>query len=102
MAGGFTWNRQALEALERSREVEELVEDVAQRVRDIAESNAKTSGLKGGALVATEAAEDMEGVYADVGYDKHHPDFTDWWHEVGTRDFPPRPHLRPAASRPVI
>jgi len=102
MAEGFRFNERSMRELETSAEVEDLIEEVAEIVADKAVSNARAAGLNGGALTSTPASEDADGVYADVGYDRHHPDFVDWFHEVGTSKFPPSPHLRPAASRRVI
>lgn len=73
----------------------------ATQVRDAARENAR--GIKAGqagrdGAIAYELGEDSEGAYADVGYMKHHPGFVLWWAEVGTRNQPAQPHLRPAVK----
>lgn len=73
----------------------------ATRVRDDARSNARgiNAGQKGrDDAIRYELGDDAEGVYADVGYAKHHPGFVLWWAEVGTRNQPAQPHLRPAVK----
>jgi len=45
---------------------------------------------------------DDEGPHADIGYARHHPGFYLWWHEVGTTDSRPQPHLRPALRPGLI
>lgn len=96
-------NARAIRDLERSPEAAEVVELAAERIRDKARTNARSiAPERTDGIVATPADEDATGVYADVGYDKTLPGFVLWWHEVGTRDYPARPHLRPAAGQRVI
>lgn len=84
-------------------EVEPLVKLAADRVAERAQKNARSiSPALSDAIVADGPNVDEEGVYADVGYDRHAPGFVLWWHEVGTSRYGASPHLRPAASRKVI
>jgi len=82
--------------------MEPLLEEVGEIVRDKARQNVGSFSRDEEAIVSTKVERDSEGPYVDVGYDRHHPGFVLWWHEVGTSVFPPRPHLRPAASMKVI
>ena len=81
---------------------DDLLEEAGEKVRDQARSNARAISNDTDAIVSTEVESDHEGHYVDVGYDKNNPGFVLWWHEVGTSQFPPRPHLRPAAARKVV
>lgn len=81
---------------------EDLLEEAGEIVRDHARSNASGISRDTDAIVSTEVDEDDEGPFVDVGYDKTNPGFVLWWHEVGTSQFPPSPHLRPAAARKVV
>jgi nucleotidyltransferase/DNA polymerase involved in DNA repair len=83
-------------------EADELLDEVGTRVRDRARRNARSIDPDDVDAIATDKGIDAEGHYVDVGYDKHHRGFPLWWHEVGTSQFPPRPHLRPAAAEKVI
>jgi hypothetical protein len=87
--------------------VEDMVDPVLElagdKIRDRSRQNAKRIDPDDvNAIVSTPVERDDEGHYVDVGYDKHHPGFVLWWHEVGTSQFPPNPHLRPAASGKII
>lgn len=93
----------AIKSLEYTPAGAVLVGMVARRVRDKARENARPIAPdRVEAIVSTGAQRDADGVYADIGYDKSHPGFVLWWHEFGTRLFPARPHLRPAAASRVI
>ena len=81
---------------------EGLLEEAADIVRDQARANARSISRDTDAIVSTPVDHDSEGPFTDVGYDKTNPGFVLWWHEVGTSQFPPSPHLRPAAARKVI
>ena len=72
-----------------------ITELAGRQVRDKARQNARsiTSDVE---VIEMEQGRDSEGFYVDVGYLKNHPNFTLWFHEVGTSKFPARPHLRPA------
>ena len=73
----------------------------ATKIRDDARSNARSikAGQEGrDGAIQYEVGEDGEGAYADVGYAKHHPGFVLWFAEVGTRNQPAQPHLRPAVK----
>jgi len=84
-------------------DVDDLLEEVGTRVRDNARSNARAIDEDDvEAIETSEVGSDSEGEFIDVGYDRHHPGFVLWWHEVGTSKYPPRPHLRPAAAKRVI
>lgn len=97
MAGEFRMTTRALRELERAAETRALAERAAEGVRDRARRNARPiSRDLSEAIVSTEAGEDAEGVFADVGYDRNAPGFVLWWHEVGTKHYPATPHLRPA------
>jgi len=81
---------------------DDLLEEAGEKVRDIARSNAASISRDTDAIVSTEIDEDDEGRFVDVGYEKTNPGFVLWWHEVGTSQYPPTPHLRPAAARKVV
>lgn len=98
----FQANRRGFRDLERSEDVQAVVELAAERVRDKARQNARPITSDTDAIASTPASQDAEGVYADVGYDKRHPGFVLWFHEVGTFKIPANPHLRPAAASKVI
>jgi hypothetical protein len=87
-------------------DLEELADDLlveaGEKVRDGARANARSISPDTDAIVSTDVDADTESHYVDVGYDKTNPGFVLWWHEVGTSQFPPSPHLRPAAARKVI
>lgn len=99
MSQDFSLDRAALERHVRSDRT--WLQRVGNVVRDEARSNVPAD-LKGNRAPDAEQAivavtgEDTEGAFVDVGYSRHHPGFYLWWHEVGTQDSPPRPHLRPA------
>lgn len=76
----------------------DYIADLGEQVRDRARVNARGISDKTDAIVSV-PGEDADGVYARIGYDKHHPGFVLWWHEVGTVNHPPRPHLRPALQQ---
>jgi hypothetical protein len=97
----FEWAPDALDEIEAA--TEPVVELAANRVAQIAQDNAREISTRlSEAITATEPDRDVEGVFADVGYDKSKPGFVLWWHEVGTSRYGASPHLRPAASRKVI
>lgn len=97
MARDFVITTRALRELERSAEMHQLADKVAKEVRDRARRNARViSPRLSDAIIAAPSEEDSDGVYADVGYDKNAPGFVLWWHEVGTKNYPATPHLRPA------
>lgn len=85
----------ALDELLLGHEGRDVLQSFARRVRDEARTNARAISNKT-AAIATEDGTDSLGPYADVGYTKSHPGFFLWWWEVGTRNHPPIPHLRPA------
>lgn len=91
----------ALERLERSAETREVIEEAAKVVRDRARQNARPIAPDRVDGIVAESGQDEKGVYADVGYDKTHPGFVLWWHEVGTSQHPASPHLRPALNRRI-
>lgn len=68
---------------------------VGRQVRDEARGNARSISQKTDAIVS-QVGSDTYGIYADIGYSRHHPGFFLWWYEVGTVRHGPRPHLRPA------
>lgn len=76
----------------------DLIHRVAREMRDEARETAREITSKTNAI-EVEGGTDALGVYADVGYLRHHPGFFLWWHEVGTRNHPPTPHLRPTMRR---
>ena len=88
-------DRLAVNRYMRSSEVQDFIALLGIEVRDQARTNARVITSKTDALVSRPGL-DTEGVYTDVGYNKHHPGFFLWWHEVGTARDAPRPHLRPA------
>jgi hypothetical protein len=69
------------------------------QVRDEARVNASAISPSKAMAIDTENGLDAVGPYTDVGYRKDHGGFVLWWHEVGTRHLPARPHLRPAVRR---
>lgn len=81
--------------VDHSPESRALFGKVARDIRDRARVNAESVSSKTDAI-ATELGVDDVGIYADIGYKRNHPGFFLWWHEVGTRNHPPTPHLRPA------
>jgi hypothetical protein len=87
---------------ELEHEADELLVEAGEKVRDGARANAREISNDTDAIVSTGVSTDSEGPYVDVGYDKNNPGFVLWWHEVGTSQFPPSPHLRPAAARKVV
>lgn len=97
MSRDFHLSRQALNALLSGPEGRRFFKKAADEIRDRARVNADGISTHTDAIIS-EVGVDSEGVYADIGYDKTNPGFVLWWHEVGTRDFPPRPHLRPAVE----
>lgn len=73
-----------------------VVRRVAREMRD--EARDAASGIAGRSethAIAVEDGVDAEGPYSDLGYRKDHPGFFLWWWEVGTKNHPPTPHLRP-------
>ena len=93
--GRFAADKAAIAAITGWGETQASIRKVGMEVRDAARSNAKAITSKTDAIV-TQTGRDEQGVYADVGYARHHPGFFLWWWEVGTRFHAPRPHLRPA------
>lgn len=87
----------ALDSFMRTSEPRRRIGEIGLRVRDRARVNATPISHNADAIIAV-PGEDAQGVFVDVGYDKTHPGFVLWWHEVGTRNHPARPHLRPALS----
>jgi hypothetical protein len=101
----FDYDRRAADRLLRSdtswlRAVGNAVRDEARRNVDPS-LEGKRAPDAANAIVAI-PGEDGTSPYVDVGYDKHHPGFYLWWHEVGTEDNAPRPHLRPAVRPGLI
>ena len=109
----FTFDRRAFERLVNGPAGKAILTAAATKIRDDARSNARSIGSgavkrdSSGKFVAGsrltnaiqyEVGEDGEGAYADVGYAKHHPGFVLWFAEVGTRNQPAQPHLRPAVK----
>jgi hypothetical protein len=97
----FTFYRRALQKMVNGPAGKALLTAAASQVRDDARANAR--GIKAGqagrdGAIQYEVGEDGEGAYADVGYAKYHPGFVLWWAEVGTRNQPAQPHLRPAVK----
>jgi hypothetical protein len=83
-------------------EADDLLVEAGEKVRDGARANARSISRDTDAIVSTDVGSDAESHYVDVGYDKNNPGFILWWHEVGTSQIPPSPHLRPAAARKVV
>ena len=75
-----------------------LFEAAGKRIRDQARSNAGSISATRANAIDTDLDRDSEGLYIDVGYNKHHPGFVLWWAEVGSRHQSPSPHLRPAVQ----
>ena len=88
-------DRMAVDRFLRSAQTQDFIALLGIDVRDRARANAQVITSKTDAIVSKPGL-DAEGVYTDVGYNKHHPGFFLWWHEVGTVRDAPRPHLRPA------
>lgn len=97
---GLDLDRAAIESIERGPLVAQVLRVAGDKVRDRARDNARDiSADLADAIWTSEPQEDIiEGAYIDVGYKRNHPGFVLWWHEIGTIDFPARPHLRPALS----
>jgi hypothetical protein len=85
----------AVAGLAHGQDAARYIAKLGQDVRDRARLTAASISNKTDAIISV-PGEDVTSVYADVGYDKHHPGFFLWWWEVGTVNHPPRPHLRPA------
>ena len=97
----FDLDRRALERMLNGPEGKAVLTKAATQVRDDARANARgiTAGQNGrDQAIWYELGEDDEGAYADVGYNKHHPGFVLWWAEVGSKNQPAQPHLRPAVK----
>jgi HK97 gp10 family phage protein len=92
-------DRRALAALANGPEAQRALREAAIVIRDRARATASTFSTNSDAI-EVETGTDGGGIYADIGYLKHHPGFYLWWQEVGTVNHPPRPHLRPAV-RPI-
>lgn len=88
-------DRGALERMVQGPDGQKLMRLVGEDIRDRARINARVITDKTGAIIS-QVGVDTQSVYVDIGYDKHHPGFFLWWWEVGTKNHPPRPHLRPA------
>ncbi len=78
-----------------SPEARSLFARIGQDIRDEARTGASAISSKTDAIVS-QVGTDTDGIFADVGYLRHHPGFFLWWYEVGTVRQAPRPHLRPA------
>lgn len=91
------FRRGAIESLMRDRKVARELEDTAEKVRDVARRGAsRISATRPSAIVATDVLYEGSGPEVRVGYEKTHPGFVLFFHEVGTSDHPATPHLRPA------
>ncbi len=79
------------------REGRRMLKSYAVDVRERARVKAgEIDGQLAFAIVESDVVRDADGIHVDVGYDKRKPGFVLFWHEVGTRDYPATPHLRPA------
>lgn len=85
----------AVQGLLHGRDAEDYIATRGRDVRDRARQKASVISDKTDAIVSV-PGEDVTSVYADIGYDKHHPGFFLWWWEVGTVNHRAIPHLRPA------
>jgi len=94
-------DRAAIRRLAYSPDVGDLIAKVGINVRDTARQNARVITSKTDALISKPGM-DTESVYTDVGYNKDHPGFFLWWHEVGTSKNAPTPHLRPALGEAAL
>lgn len=92
--------RGAIDDLARSAEAEAAVNETAKVVRDRAKRSAGVVSTQRAEGIVAESGRDFEGAYADVGYDRTHFGFVLFWHEVGTSQISPTPHLR-SALRPI-
>ncbi len=100
MATDFSFRRGALEELAGSMATADMLSDVADSIKDTARVNAQSIDTRLAKAIDTSGPQrDAEGTYVDVGYNENHPGFVLWWHEVGTVDFPAKPHLRPAVTQ---
>lgn len=105
MTRDFEIERGALDRLLRSdlgwlRKVGNIVRDEA-RANVPADLTGQRAPDAEQAIIAV-ADEDSESPFVDIGYNKRHPGFYLWWHEVGTSDSPAQPHLRPALRPGLI
>lgn len=89
-------DRRAIESLNRTSEARAELQRQATEIRGRARQNAAAIDPTLASAIETDSGVDEDGAWADIGYDEHNPGFVLWWHEVGTVDFPARPHLRPA------
>ncbi len=94
-------DRRAVERYLRSSETQDFIARLGIVVRDRARVNAQQITSKTDALISKPGM-DGEGVFVDVGYNKDHPGFFLWWHEVGTVRHAPTPHLRPALTQASV
>jgi hypothetical protein len=90
-------SRQALLLLLNTHpESHKFFKRTADSVRDDARKGARRISPSKADAIVSNVGVDSEGIYADVGYARHHPGFFLWWWEVGTRRHGAVPHLRPA------
>ena len=82
--------------LTNSEDSKALFRKVSEEIRDEARQGAQAVSPNKTDAIVSQLGADSEGIYADVGYARHHPGFFLWWWEVGTVHHGPRPHLRPA------
>ncbi len=85
--------RRLVEGPSGRRMIRSYAVDVRERAREKA---GEIDGQLAFAIVEAAPVVDADGMHIDVGYDRTKPGFVLWWHEVGTRDYPATPHLRPA------
>lgn len=91
------FRRGALDDVVASRRGLDGLNEAAEGVQDRARRAARAvSSDLVDAIVATPAEVGPTGPEAKIGYDKSKPGFVLWWHEVGNRNHPATPHLRPA------
>ena len=96
MSRDVRFNSAALEAMIAGADGRRYFKKAADKIRDRARVNAAQIQPGNEDAIVSEVAVDEKGLYADIGYDKRNPGFVLWWAEVGTRNQPAQPHLRPA------
>jgi hypothetical protein len=99
---GFKLNQAALDRILASNEVKIALEKEGKRVqskarrlaRPIVPQHVKATE----AIIVTDPVLGPDGWESKLGYDKNHEGWFLWFHEVGTINHGPTPHLRPAVS----
>lgn len=96
MIEGVRIDRAAFNGMVAGVDGRRVLKNAADKIRDRARTNAESIDPSAVGAIESIIASDAIGPYADVGYNKGHGGFTLWWAEVGTKNQPSQPHLRPA------